>query len=324
MAHRAAHIDESAQATYPIGTTIIRRGTWERIPWRGVFAGAFVAIAIQTVLMLLGIGIGLVSVDSLSNMDGVALGTGIWWLIAGTAAIFIGAWVAGRMTIPKDYVDGAITGAVTWALLTVASLWMATAATGAAVGGAYAVTTNAAQAMLGAEPNGRTGAPARSDDANWASLGTKVDQFLRGAGTQSDSSATPTRPGDVNQTAAAPNGREFSGRVRTYLESGSQSDRQAVVDYLSQNTRLTEREINSTLDEWQREYRQARENPEQTLARTAEEASDLFGEAALWTGFMLVLGLVAGCVGGAVGTPAGPAVVERVTPEGQARALDRD
>jgi hypothetical protein len=326
--------DVPVDKTYPPGVTIVRRGTWERIPWRGVFAGAFVAIAIQTLLMLIGVGIGLVAVDEPSRMDGVALATGIWWILAGTASVFVGAWVAGRLTVPRDYLDGAITGAVTWALLTVVSLWMATASAGAAIGGAYAATANAAEAAFGGSDRQMNVSVQRrqnqsdSPDRNyvdvaaqptsgtveptlqWGAIGAQIEAFLDSAGIQTsgiDMSQQFERFGD----APVQNAREFYGRTRNFLERGTEADRQAIVNYLANNTELTEAEINSTIAEWQEQYRELRAEAAQMLDEATEATTDFVGEAALWTGFVLLLGLAAGCVGGAVGTPAGPAVTER-------------
>lgn len=335
MAH-TTKLDATVETAYPPGMTVIRRGSWERIPWRGVFAGAAVAIAIQTLLMLIGIGIGMVSVDSPMRMDGVALAEGIWWLIAGTIAIFIGAWVAGRMTIPRDTFDGAITGAVTWAVLTVVSLWLATAAAMSVVGGAYAVTANAAQALLdgndtnvtvertAAANQGRTASASYVDvgstdgsvnaSVNWAALGDKVESVLNRYGIQTsgiDLSQQFEKFGD----APVANTREFYGRVRNYLENGNEVDRRALVDYLAANTEMTEAEINNTLDNWQQQYQELKADAIRVANEATEAASDFVGEASLWTSFALALGLVAGCVGGAVGVPGGPAVMERTTPD---------
>lgn len=332
-------IDEPVDRTYPPGVTLVRRGAWERIPWRGVFAGAFVAIAIQTLLMLIGVGIGLVAVDEPTRMDGVALWTGLWWIIAGTGAIFVGAWVAGRLTIPKDYLDGAITGAVTWALLTVVSLWMATASAGAAIGGAFAVTTTAAEAVINGERQTNVAVQTSDRDpnmsernyldveaeaggslspqVNWGAIGSRVEEFLNGVGIQTsgiDMSQQFDRFGD----APVANTREFYGRVRNFLERGTEADRRAIVDYLASNTELTEAEINNTLNEWQTQYRELRDDAVRFARDATEATTDFVGEAALWTGFVLILGLAAACVGGAVGVPAGPAVTERTT----ARASD--
>lgn len=319
-------------------TAIARRAVFDRIPWRGVFAGSVVAIALQTLLMLIGVGVGLVAVDAPSNMGGVAIATGIWWVISGVASVFVGAWVAGRLTVPRDALDGAITGAVTWSLLTVASLWLATASAGAVIGGAYAATAGAAQAALsgGSETNVivRNGSEQQRDgenrpgyvdlgaggngldpQINWGAIGSDVEKFLNSAGIRTsgiDMSEEFESFGD----APVVNTREFYGRVRTFLERGRDVDREAIVDYLSENTEMSEAEIDQALDKWEERYRELRADAER-LAREAkqfgrdatEATSDFVGEAALWTAFMLVLGLGAGCAGGAVGVRAAPVTV---------------
>ncbi|MGP1310596.1 MAG: hypothetical protein ACTS27_10400, partial [Phycisphaerales bacterium] len=255
-----------------------------------------------------------------------------------TAAIFVGAWVAGRLTVPKDYLDGAITGAVTWGLLTVVSVWMATASAGAVIGGAFAVTTNAAEAALNGGSQSTVVVQNRDEqdqgvqrdyvdvnnprnagvDAqiNWSGIGAEVERSLGSVGIQTsglDLSQQFEQFGD----APVENTREFYARLRNFLERGTEADRQAIVDYLAANTEMTEQEINETIREWQERYRELRADAVRMARDATEATSDFVGEAALWTGFVLALGLAAGCVGGAVGVPSGPAVTERTTPNGR-------
>lgn len=209
-------------------------GFWGRLSWRAVIAGAVAAAAIHTMLVLVGMGVGLISADALYEMDGVSIAMGVWWLISGTAAIFAGAWIAGRFTATHDRLDGALAGVVTWSLLTVVSAWLATAATGSLIGGAFTLTSRAAETLVSTQ------------DFNLE---------------QAAQDLTGDRAGEPGAAAA-------------------------------QNA------VTSRID-----------TPE--ARRAAEEASDTVGQAALWTAFMLLLGLIAGAAGGAVGNINGQVVHAR-------------
>lgn len=212
---------------------------WGRLSWRAIIAGAVAAAAIHTMLVLVGMGIGLISADALHEMQGVSIAMGIWWLLSGTVAIFAGAWLAGRFTATHERLDGALAGVVTWSLLTVVSAWLATAATGSLVGGAFTLTSRAAETL----------ASTQNFDVERA-----AQNFTTG-----DRGADAARAGN-----GAPAREQVAARIDT---------------------------------------------PEAREA--AARAADTMGQAALWTAFMLLLGLVAGAVGGLVGNTNGHLVHER-------------
>ena len=71
----------------------------KRISWPAVFAGVLIAVVIQIALSLLGIGIGLSTVDPKTEenpVQGLGVGAGIWYVISSLIALFAGGWVAGR------------------------------------------------------------------------------------------------------------------------------------------------------------------------------------------------------------------------------------
>lgn len=223
-------------------------GFWSRLSWKAVITGAVTAAALHAMLVLVGLGVGLISADSLYRAEGVSIAMGVWWLLSGAAAIFAGAWIAGRFTATHDRLDGALAGVVTWSLLTVVSAWMAAAATGSLVGGAFTLTTRAAETLVSTQ---------------------NIDLDRAAQNFTSDRGPDGARAGDSGAARA-----DAAPRLDTA------------------------------------EARQA-----------AEEASDAVGQAALWTAFMLLLGLVAGAAGGAVGNNNGQIVrtrYERTTPVARA------
>jgi hypothetical protein len=120
---------EATMAT-PLGTqrtVLFDRTTFS---WAAVLAGVAAALVVQVLLTMLGLGIGLINLDTSSAAAtpvGVSWGAFAYWAIAGIIAAFIGGWVAGAMTAPGT---GAAHGLAAWAVTTLIVVGAATLAAG--------------------------------------------------------------------------------------------------------------------------------------------------------------------------------------------------
>jgi hypothetical protein len=88
-----------------MATPIRRRMLFDRVTfsWTAVLAGTVAALIVQVMLTMLGLGIGLISIDSGTAADtptGVSWAAFLYWAISGIIAAFIGGWVAGAVTAP--------------------------------------------------------------------------------------------------------------------------------------------------------------------------------------------------------------------------------
>jgi hypothetical protein len=72
-----------------------------RISWGAVLAGAIIALATQIVLTLIGVAIGLATLDPATgdNPTGTALGAGagIWLVLSSLISLFFGGFIAARL-----------------------------------------------------------------------------------------------------------------------------------------------------------------------------------------------------------------------------------
>lgn len=132
----------------------IRAG--RRISWAAIFGGAIVALAVQIVLSLLGLGIGLSTVNPATEARpfGAGLGVGavIWWTLSSLIAMFVGGWVAGRLAGNRMRFDRMLHGLLAWSLVTLATVYLLTTAIGGIVSGAtgfVAQSLGAAQSFPG-------------------------------------------------------------------------------------------------------------------------------------------------------------------------------
>jgi MFS family permease len=109
--------------------------------WSAIFAGVAVAIALWSLLQILGMGIGLTSidVDDAGSLRHVAIGNGVWSLIVPLIALAAGGFVAGKLAATYEQRVGAMHGLVVGALSVVTGL----------------VLTVCLGAILDGSPNGR-------------------------------------------------------------------------------------------------------------------------------------------------------------------------
>src|SRR6185437_5960645 len=104
-----------------------------RVSWGAIFAGAIAVIAVESLLNLLGAGVGAATINPQQGQmpgQGLAVGAVIWFVLSWILALFIGGWVAGRLADNPSKRDGALYGFVTWALASLALVFMLSTAVG--------------------------------------------------------------------------------------------------------------------------------------------------------------------------------------------------
>ncbi|MDT0293013.1 hypothetical protein ACFQ3R_09945 [Mesonia ostreae] len=153
-----------------------------RISWGAILAGTLTAIVVAFLLNLLGLGIGLTTIDPMTEanpMDGLGTGTLIWWAVSNLAALFIGGMVAGRMCGMPANSDGGLHGFLAWSLYLILSIYLVTSTIGGVFNGMASAASsiftdtkaeNFAQALQKAEDKG-------NKDANYSLEKLKQDAF---------------------------------------------------------------------------------------------------------------------------------------------------
>ncbi len=114
--------------------------TLRRVSW-----GAILALMIQFMLGLFGLGLGLSS--PLRTDAGIFSVGGLWAVIVVLVGVFAGAFAAGRFAGIPSRIDGALHGVVTWAVTALLSLYLLTAGAASLVGGAFGVLGQSVDAM---------------------------------------------------------------------------------------------------------------------------------------------------------------------------------
>ena len=310
----------------------------KRISWSAVFAGVLVAIIVQMLLSLLGVGIGLSTIDAVEEKNpagGLGVGSAIWYILTSLISLFSGSWVAGRLASAPRLFDGILHGILTWCLVTLLTIYFLTTTivsiiggTGRLVGGLVKTAGagvaaaapgigNAVQDQLKAngvdmdnidlsdlknEANKllrQTGDPALNPDK----LEQKADRATNQAGNAAESAAT--NPGNADDIA----GSMFKNLFKQGQATVSQVDRQDAVNVVMKRTGKSREESQQIVDNWINTYKQAQVKLEQTkkeaeakARQMADDAASAASKAAIFGFFGLLIGVAAAGYGAKMGT----------------------
>jgi len=163
-----------------------------------VFAGLIIAVVLQLLFTLLGVGIGAATVDPLQQSQpgkGLGIGAAIWLFVSSLIATYIGARVAGNLSGSTLKTDRMLHGILTWGTSAILGMVFLTTTVGSLLGGA------------GSFLGGATAMASRNEayGANWQQDQTDNRQYA--------------------QTGLSPTGRETQDQ-QTYQTDQRTSDEQ--------------------------------------------------------------------------------------------------
>ncbi|HEX8326792.1 MAG TPA: hypothetical protein VF629_04580 [Hymenobacter sp.] len=311
----------------------------KRISWGAIFAGALLALVIQLALSLLGLGVGLGTIDPMEEQDplsGVGIGAIIWWVVSSLISLYLGASVASRLAgIPRP-TDGVLHGLLTWAVVTLLTFYLLSTAVGRIIGG---VTGVAGRALSGVGRGVAAAAPAAGDaikdelqerglDVN--DLKQQARLLLRQTGKPELSpenlerearSAGREAKAEAGQSAANPqaaddNFDDVIDRLTSRAENiGNAADRDAAVNVVMQRTGKGRAESEQIVDNWISSAQQARARFDTAKAQAADKArvagdraAEGLSKTALLAALALGLGAAISAFGGRQGVPHNVAV----------------
>ena len=137
-------------------------GSWVRVHWSAVIAGALFALGVHIVMGLIGAALGLAAAPA--DSKGLGVGAAIWALITPFVATLCGAWLAIRLSGEREDMSGYVHGILVWSIgLIAGALFLTgTAATSAMTAGT-AASGNAGPAQRAARQATGQSAPSRGD-----------------------------------------------------------------------------------------------------------------------------------------------------------------
>jgi hypothetical protein len=264
-----------------------------RMSWGAVIAGAAIALGLQLLLSLLGVGLGLSTVDpAAGDTPGAAtfgVATGIYYAVVTLLSLFVGGWVAGHLAGMPRRIDGLLHGLVTWSVAILLLLYVVTTTVGAIVSGTLGALSSTLQAA-GQSVQAAAGAVADSelgDDALNA-----IEQQARQLLGQGQEGAGGQDAGGLLQ------------QVMAVARGGvSDQERQRLVDQLAQQTGITREEAEAQLQQLQTQYQDALASAEQQAREAAQATADAVAQGSFWSFVALLLGAAAAALGGWMGAP---------------------
>jgi hypothetical protein len=132
-----------------VETTTVRPAPafgWPTITWSGVFAGVFVAVALDALFAVLGGAVGATAFNPYAlgagQLKAITIGEGVWLLVSNLIAFFIGGYVGARASSSLGRTHGMLQGLTVWAVGLVVSIFLANATVSGGIGGALTVAAN--------------------------------------------------------------------------------------------------------------------------------------------------------------------------------------
>ncbi len=255
-----------------------------RISWGAVLAGVVTALVTQLILNMLGIGIGVATLDPATGDNPQAstfsIAAGIWWTLSGIIASFAGGYLAGRLSgRPKESTAG-FHGLIAWAATTLVIFYLLTSTLGSLLGGAYN-TLSSAVGGLGRTAV-QTAAPVLAQNPDPFAA---IEQQVRGATGGND-------PAQLRDTAVTSLRAMLTGD-----QAQAQQARDRATDALARAQNIPPEEARNRVTQYEQQYRQTVDRAKQA----ADTAATGVSTAALLGALGLILGALAGWFGGRSG-----------------------
>lgn len=138
----------------------------DKVRWGAVIAGLFATLATLAVLSVLGLAIGLSTVDRYSDAGNFGIGAGIWGAISALLAFAVGGYVASHSAAVRGSGNGVLQGALVWMVTIGLLIYLVAGGVGSMLGTATNAAIQTGAQTAGAVAN--TAADTATNDPNTA------------------------------------------------------------------------------------------------------------------------------------------------------------
>ncbi|WP_370692870.1 PhnA-like protein [Methylobacterium sp.] len=267
-----------------------------QVSWGAIFAGAVIALVAQMILNMVGLGIGLSTLNPTGNdtptAASLSTGAGLWWVVSGIVASLIGGFLAGRLSGKPSAGTSGYHGLVSWAVTTLVIVYLLTSAAGGLIGGAFGGISS----VIGGAGSALGGAAQTAAQTAAPSL-TKLTNPLDGIENKVRQTSGGQDPAALRDTAAQ--------AVRAYLSGDAAQQAQAearATDALAKAQGISPDEAKAQVQDYRKQYEQAAAEAKQKALAAAEATRSAAAQGALYGALALVLGALAAFLGGRFGT----------------------
>ncbi|WP_375402304.1 hypothetical protein [uncultured Sphingomonas sp.] len=263
-----------------------------QIAWGAIFAGVAVGLVTQLLLNMLGLGLGLATLDPGTtdnpSAGGLSIGAGIWFVLSGIIASLIGGWIAGRVAGKPRESTGGLHGLVSWAVMSLAVIYLLSSAVSGIVGGALGALSGAAGGVARAAGTAATvAAPAA------AGKGDEIVGAVQGQVREATGGA------DLGQIASAA-GAALKGATSDDPAEQARAREQAAQVY-AQTQGVPPAEARAKVAQAEQRTGEQAVELKQRATQAADTAAKAASTAALVAALSLILGALAAWFGGRQG-----------------------
>ena len=265
-----------------------------KVNWGAILAGAVIALIIQFLLSLLGVGIGAANLHPASggNPDAstFSIVSAVWYVITGIIAAFVGGFVASRMSGRTIASSGGLHGLTSWAVTTLVLLYLLTTAIGGLVGGAMSGLGSIAGGLGNTVATAaQTAAPALAGVSDpFAAIQDQVSQATGGTDPQALQAAA------VSAVRAAVTGDQ--AQADQAKETAAQA--------LARSQNIPIEQARTQIETYQQQYQSAVATARQQAVAAADAAAKGTATGAIAAFFALLVGGIAAWFGGRMGIAA--------------------
>ncbi|WP_198399761.1 PhnA-like protein [Bradyrhizobium yuanmingense] len=274
----------------------IRTIMLNQVAWGAVLAGAVIGLVMQIILNMVGLGVGLSTMDiaqsDVPSAGSISVGAGIWFVVSGIVAAALGGYIAGRLSGKASQSTTAYHGLISWAVSTLTVVYLLSSAASGAIGGAVSTASSAlggaGKALGGTVQTAvQAAAPSLNNVANnvtdpMAAIESKV----RSASGGQDPAAL--RDAAMTAVRAALNGDP--------AQQAAANDKAA--DALAKAQNISQEEAKNQIAQYQQQYKETVAKTKEQAKQAADIAAKRASQGALFGALALLLGALAAFFGG--------------------------
>ncbi len=292
----------------------LRTVALNQVSWGAVFAGAIAALVLQVILNMLGLGVGLSTVDPAGDgtpgASSLGLGAGLWWVISGILASGAGGYLAGRLSGKPSNSTAGYHGLISWAVATLVIFYLLSSAVSGLVGGAFNTASGAVGGL------GRAAGGSIQTVAQMAAPSlSKISDPFSSIENQVRSGANGQDPVALKDAAVIAMRAAVTGDD-TQQAQASEKAAQA----LAKAQNIPVEQARTQVQHYAQQFKEATAKAKDQAKQAADAAARTASQAALYGALALILGALAAYFAGR-GAAVDPTVTRTAgVPVGQPRA----
>jgi hypothetical protein len=294
-ANRSAADRPAPQVSAISATDDVRTIMLNEISWGAVFAGAVIGLVVQLILNMVGIGVGLSTVNAVTgdspSVSSLSIGAGLWLVISGIVAAAIGGYLAGRLSGKPSHSTTAYHGLISWAVSMLVVVYVLSTAASGLIGGALSGVTSVlggAGKAIGSSVQTavQTAAPTLN---NMNDPMSRIEDQIRSASGGQD-------PAALRDAAASSMRAALAG---DQAEQAAASDKAA--EALAKAQGIPADQAKAQVLQYQQQYKDTVAKAKEQAKQAADTTAKAVSRGALFGALALVLGALAAFFAGQAG-----------------------